>query len=44
MNRPAAVVLAAGVIGAIFVSGMAKGELIRLMLAPAELVAMLVLL
>jgi putative oxidoreductase len=42
--RPAAVVLAGDMIGAIVVSGIAKGELISLTLAPAELVAMLVLL
>jgi putative oxidoreductase len=42
--RPAALVLAGNMIGAIIVSGIAKGELISLTLAPAELVAMLVLL
>lgn len=41
--RPAALVLAGNMIGAIIVSGIAKGELISLTLAPAELVAMLVL-
>jgi uncharacterized membrane protein YphA (DoxX/SURF4 family) len=41
--RPAALVLAADMIGAIVVSGIAKGELISLTLAPAELIAMLVL-
>ncbi len=43
-TRPAALVLAADMIGAILVSGIAKGELVSLTLAPAELVAMLVLL
>jgi putative oxidoreductase len=44
LTRPTAVVLAGDMIGAIVVSGVAKGELISLTLAPAELVAMLVLL
>jgi putative oxidoreductase len=44
LTRPAALVLAADMIGAIVVSGIAKGELVSLTLAPAELVAMLVLL
>jgi putative oxidoreductase len=44
LTRPAALVLAGNMIGAIVVSGIAKGELISLTLAPAELVAMLVLL
>jgi len=43
-TRPVAIVLAGDMIGAIVVSGIAKGELISLTLAPAELVAMLVLL
>jgi putative oxidoreductase len=43
-TRPAALVLAVDMIGAIVVSGIAKGEIISLTLAPAELVAMLVLL
>ena len=43
-TRPAAFVLAGDMIGAIIISGIAKGELISLTLAPAELVAMLVLL
>jgi putative oxidoreductase len=43
LTRPA-LVLAGDMIGAIIVSGIAKGEVISLMLAPAELVAMLVLL
>jgi putative oxidoreductase len=43
LTRPAAVVLAGDMIGAIVVSGIARGELISLTLAPAELVAMLVL-
>jgi putative oxidoreductase len=42
--RPAAVVLAGDMVGAIIVSGIARGESISLTLAPAELVAMLVLL
>jgi putative oxidoreductase len=42
--RPAALVLAGNMVGAIIVSGIAKGEPISLTLAPAELVAMLVLL
>ena len=44
LTRPTAAVLAGDKIGAIVVSGLAKGELISLTLAPAELVAMLVLL
>jgi putative oxidoreductase len=44
LTRPAALVLAGNMIGAIIVSGLAKGELISLTLAPAELIAMLVLL
>jgi len=44
LTRPAALVLAGDMIGAIIVSGIAKGELVSLTLAPAELVAMLVLL
>jgi putative oxidoreductase len=44
LTRPAALVLAGNMIGAIIVSGLAKGELVSLTLAPAELVAMLVLL
>lgn len=43
-TRAAALVLAADMIGAILVSGIAKGEIVSLTLAPAELVAMLVLL
>jgi len=43
-TRPAAFALAGDMVGAIIVSGIAKGELISLTLAPAELVAMLVLL
>ncbi len=43
-TRLAAVVLAGDMLGAIVVSGVAKGELISLTLAPAELVVMLVLL
>jgi putative oxidoreductase len=42
--RPAALLLAGDMIGAIVVSGLAHGELISLTLAPVELVAMLVLL
>lgn len=44
LTRPVALVLAGNMIGAIVVSGIAKGELVSLTLAPAELVAMLVLL
>jgi putative oxidoreductase len=44
LTRPAALVLAGDMIGAIVVSGIAKSELVSLTLAPAELVAMLVLL
>jgi putative oxidoreductase len=44
LTRPAALVLAGDMVGAIIVSGIAKGELISLTLAPAELLAMLVLL
>ena len=44
LTRPAAMVLAGNMVGAIIVSGIAKGEPISLTLAPAELVAMLVLL
>jgi putative oxidoreductase len=44
LTRPAALVLAGDMIGAIVVSGIAKGEIVSLTLAPAELVAMLVLL
>ena len=43
-TRPAAFTLAGDMVGAIIVSGIAKAELISLTLAPAELVAMLVLL
>jgi putative oxidoreductase len=43
-TRPAALVLAGDMIGAIVVSGIARGELISLTLAPVELAAMLVLL
>jgi putative oxidoreductase len=42
--RPAALVLAADMIGAIVVSGLAKGEIISLTLAPVQLVAMVILL
>lgn len=44
LTRPAALVLAGDMVGAIIVSGIAKGEVISLTLAPAELMAMLVLL
>ena len=44
LTRPAALVLAGDMIGAIVVSGIAKGELISLTLAPAELAAMVALL
>jgi putative oxidoreductase len=43
-TRPAALVLAGDMVGAIVVSGVARGEIISLTLAPIELVAMLVLL
>lgn len=43
-TRPAALVLACDMVGAIIVSGIAKGELVSLTLAPAQLVAMLILL
>jgi putative oxidoreductase len=42
--RPAALVLAADMVGAIAVSGIARGEIVSLTVAPAVLVAMLVLL
>jgi uncharacterized membrane protein YphA (DoxX/SURF4 family) len=42
--KPAALVLATDMVGAIVVSGLAKGELISLTLAPAELLAMVALL
>jgi putative oxidoreductase len=42
--RPAALVLAGDMVGAIIVSGIAKGETVSLTVAPAELVAMVVLL
>lgn len=42
--RPAALVLAGDMVGAIVVSGLVRRELISLTLAPAELVAMAVLL
>ncbi len=42
--RLAALVLAADMVGAIIVSGIAKGELVSLTVAPAELIVMLVLL
>lgn len=41
--RPVALVLAADMVGAIVVSGIARGELISVTLAPAELIAMLAL-
>jgi putative oxidoreductase len=44
LTRPAALVLAGDMVAAIIVSGIANGEIISLTLAPAELVAMLVLL
>jgi uncharacterized membrane protein YphA (DoxX/SURF4 family) len=44
LTRPAALVLAGDMTGAIVVSGIAKGEIISLTLAPAELLVMLVLL
>jgi putative oxidoreductase len=42
--RVSALVLAADMVGAIVVSGIARGEIVSLTLAPAELVAMIVLL
>jgi uncharacterized membrane protein YphA (DoxX/SURF4 family) len=42
--KPAALVLAADMVGAIIVSGIARGEIVSLTIAPAELVAMVVLL
>ena len=44
LTRLAALALAVDMVGAIVVSGIAKGELVSLTLAPAELVAMIVLL
>jgi len=44
LTRPTALELAGDMVGAIVVSGIAKGELISLTLAPAELAAMLLLL
>jgi putative oxidoreductase len=44
LTRPAALVLAGDMVGAIVVSGIGKGELVSLTLAPAELLVMLVLL
>ena len=43
-TRPAALVLAGDMVGAIAISGIARGEMISLTLAPAELLAMLVIL
>ena len=40
----AALVLAGDMVGAIIVSGIAKGEIVSLTLAPAELAAMLIVL
>jgi putative oxidoreductase len=44
LTRPAAFALAGDMVGAIVVSGIARGEVVSLTFAPAELVAMLVLL
>jgi putative oxidoreductase len=44
LTRPAALVLAGDMAGAIVVSGIAKGEAVSLTVAPAELVLMLLLL
>jgi putative oxidoreductase len=44
LTRFAALVLAGDMIGAIIVSGIQKGEVVSLTVAPAELIAMLVLL
>ena len=43
-TKPAALVLAGDMVAAIIVSGIAKGELVSLTLAPAELAAMVVVL
>jgi putative oxidoreductase len=43
-TRAAALVLAGDMVGAIVVSGLARGELVSLTVAPAELIAMVVLL
>jgi putative oxidoreductase len=43
-TRPAALVLAGDMVGAVIVSGLGQGELISLTLAPAQLAGMLVLL
>ena len=44
LTRFAAIVLAGDMIGAIIVSGIEKGEIVSLTVAPAELIAMLILL
>jgi putative oxidoreductase len=43
-TRPAAIVLAGDMVGAIVVSGIGRGEMVSLTLAPAQLLAMLILL
>src|SRR5207302_11454025 len=42
LMRPAALLLAADMVGAIVVSGIVLGELVSLTVAPAELIAMVV--
>ena len=44
LTRPAALVLAGDMVGAIVVSGIARGELISLTIAPAQLILVLVVL
>ena len=43
LTRPAALVLAGDMVGAIIVSGIARGEIVSLTLAPAQLVVMVAL-
>jgi putative oxidoreductase len=42
LTRPAALVLAGDMVGAILISGIARGEMVSFTLAPAQLVAMLI--
>ena len=44
LTKPVALLLAGDMVGAIAVSGLARGEIVSLTVAPAELVAMLMLL
>jgi putative oxidoreductase len=44
LTRAAALVLAGDMVGAIVVSGVARGEIVSLTLAPAQLLAMVILL